>query len=116
MPPVDLILWYDDLNTVGVFCTRNRVLEDTDGADDLAILYNAELSALTGGAKVARITDDLFGFDSFGSAAYTNEFTVIVRNDLVNRFVEHVGTTVDGGEARKCLRQLSEAIKRVYVG
>src|SRR5579863_8125694 len=104
MPPVDLILWYDDLDTVDVVCARNRVLEDANGADDLAILYDAELPALIGGAKVARITDDLLGFDSFGSAAHANKFTITIGNDLINLFVEHVGTTVDGGEARKCLR------------
>jgi hypothetical protein len=104
MPPIDLILWNDDLDTVQIVCTRNRVLEDANGANDLAILYDAEFSALVGGSKVARITDDLFGFDSFGSAAHTNKFTVIIGNDLINRFVEHVGTTVDSGEARKCLR------------
>ena len=103
MPPVDLILWYDDLDTVGLLRARNRVFEDANGADDLAILYGTEFSTLAGGAKIARITNDLFGLDGFGSAAHTNKFTVIIGNDLVNRFVEHVGATVNGGEARKRL-------------
>ncbi len=104
MPPFDLILGYDDLDTVGILCARNGVLENANGADDLPVLYDAELSAITARDKVARITNDLFGLDSFGSAADTNEFTVIIGNDLMNRFVEHVGTTVNSGETRECLR------------
>jgi hypothetical protein len=104
MSPFNLILGYDDLDTVGILCARNRVLENANGADDLPVLYDAELSAVTGRAKVARITNDLFGLDSFGSAADANEFTVTIGYDLINRFVEHVGTTVNSGETSECLR------------
>lgn len=115
MLPVDLILGNDNLNTVGVVCTRNRVLEDADCADDLAVLYDAELSTLTAGAKVTRVTNDLFGLDSFGPAAYTDKFAITIGNDLIYRLIEHVGASINGGEARKCLRELAEAIKGVYV-
>jgi hypothetical protein len=104
MPPFDLILGYDDLDTVGLVCAWNGVLENANGADDLPVLHDAELSAFTCRAKVARITDDLFGLDSFGSAADTNKFTVVTGDDLVNRFVEHVGTAVNSRETRECLR------------
>ena len=104
MPPFDLILWYDDLDTVDILCARNGVLEKANSADDLPVLHDAELSALTGRAKVARITDDLFGLHSFGSAADTDKFTVVTGDDLINRFVEHVGTAVNSRETSECLR------------
>lgn len=110
MLPVDLILGNDDLYAVGIVCTRNRMLEDADCADDLAVLYDAELSALTAGAKVARVTDDLLGLDSLVPAAHADKFTIAIGNDLIYLLVEHVGASIDGGEARKCLRELAEAI------
>jgi hypothetical protein len=115
MLPVDLILGNDNLDTVGIVCARNRVLEDTDCADDLAILYDAELSALAAGTKVTRVTNDLFGLDSFLPAAYTDKFTIVIGNDLIYRLVEHICASINGREARKCLRELAEAIKGVYV-
>jgi hypothetical protein len=115
MLPVDLILGNDNLNTVGIICTRNRVLEDADRADDLAVLHDTELSALTAGAKVTRVTDDLLGLDSLGPAAYTDKFTITIGDDLIYWLVEHVGASINGGEARKCLRELAEAVKGVYV-
>jgi len=104
MLPLDLVLGNDNLDTVGIICTRNRVLEDADCADDHAIVYDAELSALTARAKVTRVTNDLFGLDSFRPAAYTDKFTIAIGNDLINRLVKHVGAAINGGEARKCLR------------
>jgi hypothetical protein len=104
MLSLDLILRDDDLDTVGIICTRDRVLEDTDCADDLAVLYDTELPALTAGAEVTRVTNDLFGLDSFGPAAYTDKFTITIGDNLIDRFVEHVSTAINGGEARKCLR------------
>lgn len=104
MLPLDLILGNDYLDTVGLFCTRNRVLEDANRADDLAVLYDAELPALAAGDEVTRVTNDLFGLDSFGSAAYADKVTATIGNDLINRFVEHVSAAINGGETRKRLR------------
>ena len=104
MLPVDLILRNDYLDAVCVLCTRNRVLEDANCADDLAVLYDAELAALVARAEVTRVTNDLFGLDSFRSAAYTNKVTIAIGNDLINRFVEHVSAAINGGETRKRLR------------
>lgn len=104
MLPSDLILRNDYLDAVCVLCTRNRVLEDANCADDLAVLYDAELTALAAGAEVTRVTNDLFGLDSFGSAAYTDKVTTTIGNDLINRFVEHVSAAIDGGETCKRLR------------
>lgn len=103
MPPTDLILRDDYLNTIGVVCPRDRVFENTDGADDLSVLDDANFPALLVVAKVAWITNDLFGLHSFRSASYTNKFTIRVRDDFVDWFIEHIGATVDSGEARKRL-------------
>jgi hypothetical protein len=115
MPPVDLILWENDLDTVGVLRARNRVLENADGADDFTLLNDADFPALVVVNKVARIANDLFGLDSFGSAAHADKFAVRIGDDLVNWLVEHIGATINGGEAREGLRKLAEAIKGIDV-
>jgi hypothetical protein len=115
MPPVDLILWENDLDTVGIIRTRNRVLENADGADNFAFLNDADFTALLVVNKVARIANDLFGLDSFGSAAHANNFAIRIGDNLMNRFVKHVGAAINGGEARKGLRQLAKAIKGIDV-
>jgi len=104
MPPTDLILRDDNLNTVGIFCSRDGVLENADGADDLSVLNDADFPALLVVTKVARITNDLFGLHGFGSATHTNKLTIRVGDDLMGWFIEHVGAAVNSGEARKRLR------------
>src|SRR6266404_5408507 len=104
MPPTDLILRDDNLDTVGIFCSRNRVLENADGADDLSIFNDANFPTLVVIAKVARIANDVFGLHGFGSATHADKLTIRAGDDLIDWFVEHVSAAVNGGEARKCLR------------
>lgn len=103
MPPSDLILRNDYLDTVGLLCAWNRVFEDANCADNLAVLYDAELPALAAGAEVTWVTNYLFGLDSFGSAAYTDKFAITIGDNLIDRFVEHVSAAIDGGETCKRL-------------
>src|SRR5580693_1703301 len=98
MPPIDLILRDDNLNTVGVVCPRDRMLENTDGTDDLSVLNDADFPALVVVTKVAWVTNDLFGLHGFGSATHTNKLTIRIGDDLVDWFIEHVGATVNSGE------------------
>lgn len=76
MQPIDLILREDNLDTVGVVRTWNRVLENADGADDFTVLNDADFPALLVVGEVARIANDLLGLDSFGSATHTNKIAV----------------------------------------
>ena len=103
MPPIDLILRDDNLNTIGVVRPRDRVFENTDGTDDLPVLDDANFPALLVITKVTWITNDLFGLHGFGSASHTNKFTIRVRDDFVDWFIEHISATVDSGEACKRL-------------
>jgi hypothetical protein len=115
MPPVDLILWDNDLDTVGIICAWNRVLKNVDGMDDFTLLNDTDFPALVVVNEVAQIANDLFGLDSFGSTTHTNKFAIQVGDDLVNQFVEYVGAAINGGEACECLRKLTKAIKGIDV-
>ena len=114
--PADLILRDDDLSTVGIIGTRDRVLEDTDSADDLALLDDTLLALCRlAGAEVARVADNLLGLDSLITAADTDEIAVLVGDDLINSLVEHVGATIDGAETGERLGKLAKTIERVDV-
>ena len=92
------------------------MLEDADGADHLASLANFILARDTG-AEVAGITNDHVGLDRLFTAAHTHKLACLrIDNDLVDGFVEHVGTAVDGRKTSKGLRKLSKTVERVDVG
>lgn len=118
IPSVDLILWNNDLSAVGVIGTRNGVLQDADGADDLALLQNADLATISrslASTEIAGIANNLFGFNGLLARLHAHKLAIGVRDDLVNRLVKHVGTTVDGRETREGLWKLAETVKRVDV-
>ena len=115
--PVYLVLRDDDLGTIGVLGARDRVLEEADCADDLALLDDTNLATLTSltGTKVAWVADDLLGLHGLSAATDTNKLAIRVGDDLVDRLVKHVGTAVDGTQTRKRLRQLAETVQGVDV-
>ena len=96
--PANLVLWNDDLRAVRIVRTRDRVLEEANGTDDLALLDYANLASLgrLACAEVARVTDDLLGLDGLVAAADTNELAIAIGDDLVDGLVQHICTTVDG--------------------
>ena len=97
IPPSNLVLRDNDLGTVRVLGARDLVLEDTDGADDLAGLNDANLAlVLLASTKVAGVADDLLGLDGFVAAADSDELALAVGDDLVDGLVQHICTTVDG--------------------
>ena len=64
-------------------------LEKANRANDLTLFDYSDFSSfyfLTG-TKVAGISDDLLGFDGFISASDTNEFSIRIRHDFINRLV-----------------------------
>ena len=115
----DLVLRNDDLSGIRVIRSGNRMLEDTDRPDDLLLFDNPNLAVLalvTSRAKVARITNDHLGLDRLALARHANEFTVLVRHDLLDRLGEHVGAAVYSGQSCEGLRELAEPVHGVDVG
>lgn len=106
------------MTTVRVFRTGDGVVEEANRANDPAVLEDPDLSTLRflSGTEVGRIADDLLGLDNFPSGTNANELAILVGDNLVDGFVEHVGTAVDGGETSEGLRELSETVERVNVG
>ena len=95
--PANLVLGDDDLAAVRIVRARDRVLENANGANNLALLNYTELAlGLLAGAEVARVTDDLLGLDGLVAAADTNELAIGIGDDLVDGLVQHICTTVDG--------------------
>lgn len=92
------------------------MLEDADGTDDLALFEHALLAlGRLASAEVGRITDDLLGLDGLVSTANTNEFAVLIGDNLVNGLVKHVGASVDRTEPGEGLRELAKTVQRVNV-
>lgn len=103
--PVDLVLRNDDLARVTVLRAGDRMLQDTDSPDDLALRLDPCLTATgTTRAEVAWISDDLFGLDCLSSTGHANKFTVSIGDDLRDLLVKHVGSTIDGTETGEGLR------------
>lgn len=110
--PVNLVLRNDNLGRVGIVCARDRVLEDADSPDDLALLEHALLALeCLARAEVARVADDLLRLDGLVAAPDADELAALVGHNLVNRLVEHVGAAVDGAETRERLRELAETVE-----
>lgn len=112
-----MVLGDDDLSAVRVVGTRDGVLQDADRAYDLTLLDDPHLTALRrlARAEVAGVADDLLRLDGLVAAAHADELAVRVRDDLVDRLVQHVGAAVDGAETGEGLGQLAETVERVDV-
>ena len=93
------------------------MVEETNRPNDLAFLENPDLSlGFLASNKIGRIADDLLSPDSFFSRTDTDELAIFVGDNLVDGFIEHVGTTVNGGKAGEGLREFSKSVERVDVG
>lgn len=105
----------DQLARVAVIGVGKRVLEDADGAQDVA--RNLDLVL-----EVARVAKDHLGtglelhlglntahgsLDADGLASFVN--------NLVNVGVKHIGTAVDGAETSEALGKFAETVERVDV-
>lgn len=71
------------------------MLEDANSSDYLLLFYHTHFTTILTRTKVTRVADDLFRLDSFVTTPNPDELAIGIRDDLVNLFVEHVGTTVD---------------------
>lgn len=114
---VDLVLGDDDLTAVAVVCARDRVLEDADCSDDLAILNDSHLpiTAALAGTKVAWVPDDLLRLDGLSTTCHADKFAIRVCDDLLDLLIQHVCTAVDGAKTRERLGKLSKTEEGVDV-
>ena len=58
----------------------------------------------------------LFALSSFTAGPDSNDLSGFIKNDFVDRLVQHVRTAVDGAQAGKSLRQFAETIKGIQIG
>lgn len=117
VPPVDLVLRDDDLHAVRVVGARDRVLEKADRANDLSSLEHAGFATLLRGtgAEVAGVSDDLLGLDRLATTTNADKLAIGISDDLIDRLVKHVCSTIDGRKASKGLRKFAETIEGVNV-
>lgn len=113
--PANLALGNDQLARVRVVGVGQRVLEDADGAQDLA-------NRLDLAGKVGRVANDKLGLGrkldlvvAVGHGGLDAHRLAIVVLDLVDVGVEHVGAAVDGRQAGKALGQLAQTVEGVDV-
>lgn len=95
---IDLTLWDDDLDAVGVARVGDGVIDDGDHPDDTT--NGVDLVGEVGrvpnhNGSIGRLS---LGFDADCLALFVVE-------NAVNGLVEHVGPTKDGGKASKALRK-----------
>ena len=114
----DLVLGNDELNGIAIVRVGNRMLEDTNRSHDFSLHENFILSrpSSTWLDEITRITNDLLRLDRLSTARDSYEFPLVVVDDFVDRFREHVRSSVDGGESSESLRELTETVERVDVG
>ena len=98
----DLVLGNDDLCTIGVIRSGDGVLQETDGPDDFAHLYDSHL-AIALGQEITWIADNLFRFHRLASAGDSNEFAIRVRDNGIDWLIQHVCATVYSAQASKRL-------------
>lgn len=109
----------DELKRVAVIGLIDRVVQN---ADCLQQMTN-NLGLL---GEVRRVGNDLLGLGGegesltrlasfFHSSLDTRHLTILIQ-DLIDVCVQHVSSTVDGGQTSKALRELTQSVKRVNVG
>jgi len=107
----DLLLRDDDLSALSIVGIGDRVAEDADGTNDLA-------SGVDTVREVRRISNDELALgDGLGVLRRLDtDSLAVLHDDVVDRSIQHVGTTIDGAETSKALRKLTKTVERVQVG
>ena len=118
VPPSNLVLGDNNLTAVRVVRSGDGMVEETNRPDSPALFDDTDLSTIgfLAGTKVGRIANDLLSLDCFSPRADADKLAVIIGDNLVDRFFEHVGTAVDGGQTSEGLREFPKSIERVDVG
>lgn len=111
-----LRLGNDQLARIGVVGASKGVLENADGAEDVA--NNLDLVGEVAGVAEDHLGAGLelhLGLDTRHGGLDADGLAVLV-DELVNVGVEHVGTAVDGTETSEALRKFAQTVQRVDVG
>ena len=87
----------DRLSYLGV---GQRMIHETNATHHLSCFANM-------GGTIRWITEDLFTFCSFVAWPNAGNLARLIKYNLVNWFVQHVGASVDRAESGKTLRQFS---------
>jgi len=103
-----LLLRNDNLTRIGIVCIGNGVVKDADSSDDLPGLLHFV-------REVGWIRHHELAFGHLALRLDSYHHSVFVY-DLVDRFVKHICTAVNGTETSKGLRELSKPIERIDVG
>lgn len=114
----DLRLWDDQLRRVAVVGASERVVQDTDGLQEVAHHSNFPLEVRRIGENLFRPGGELHPLTliaSFLHGGLDPDGFISVVEDLVNVRIQHVRPTVDGRETGKSLRELSQTVQRVDV-
>jgi hypothetical protein len=93
MSSANLVLRYNDLSTVSVIRSWNGMFQKTDGPDNLSFFDGPEF-AIPLRQEVAGIANDLLRLHRLSFASNTDELSVAVSYNRVNRLVQHIGTAV----------------------
>lgn len=117
----DLILGNNDLTTIRIIRPRHGMLEDTNSPDHFTRLDHPHFTTfhliqLFARSEITRVADHLFRADRLAVRGDTCKHAVVADVHRLDFLVEHVGTTVDGRQTGKGLRELAQAVERVDVG
>ena len=103
-----LFLRKDDLGGQGVLRVGDRVIHQADATDHLSgLLHQA--------GDVRRIAKHLFTFGSLAAALDADDFAVVSVNEFVHGLIQHVGSSIDSGQASKALGKLSQSVEGIKV-
>mmetsp|Transcript_82247 Transcript_82247/g.172190 ORF Transcript_82247/g.172190 Transcript_82247/m.172190 type:complete len:399 (-) Transcript_82247:64-1260(-) len=118
--PLELLLRHDDLAGVGrasilVLGVRDRGTEDADRPHHLSDHPSLCLSCVGGVADHHLALRDLGG-SILGMGLDARDLALGIELEAVNRLVQHVDASVDGGEPGEALRQAAEAVQGIDEG
>jgi len=105
---LEFALGHNDLHRSLTTSAGDGVIQDRDDSSDLPDLLNFFW-------EVRRISNHEFAFRDFASRFHSDDTSTFV-HEAVDRFIEHVGSSVNGSQSSKCLREFSETIAGVNVG
>ena len=76
------------------------MVEETNRPNDPALFDDTDLSTVgvLASTEVRRVANNLLSLHSFSTRTNADEISIVVGDNLVDGFFEHVGTAVDGRE------------------
>ena len=101
---LQLLLGQDDLDGWHVLGVWNRVVHDADGSDNLA-----NHLGLVHVSNIGGVANHEWGLGGLVTGADTDDLAAL-HKDLIDRGVQHVGTTVNGAQTRERLGETSETV------